>query len=42
MGRQSTYPEERRHEAVRLVLTTDRTRAEASRDLGVSYEAFGN
>jgi transposase len=42
MGRRSNYPEEFRREAVRLVLTTDKTRAEASRDLGVSYKTLGN
>jgi len=42
MGRRSNYPEEFRREAVRLVLTTDKTRAEVSRDLGVSYKTLGN
>ena len=34
MGRHSKYPEEFRRESVRLVLTTDKSMAEVSRDLG--------
>ena len=42
MGRLSQYPEEFRREAVRLVLTTDKSMAEVSRDLGVNYKTLGN
>ena len=42
MGRRSNYPEEFRREAVRLVLTTDKPRADVARDLGVSYKTLGN
>ncbi|CAM3245413.1 transposase [Nocardioides dubius] len=36
MGRPSKYPTEFRTEAVRLVLTTDKSMAEVARDLGIS------
>ena len=42
MGRHSKYPEEFRHESVRLVLTTDKSMAEVSRDLGINYKTLGN
>ena len=42
MGRHSKYPEEFRRETVRLVLTTDRSMAEVSRDLGINYKTLGN
>ena len=42
MGRQSKYPEEFRRETVRLVLTTDRSVAEVSRDLGINSKPLGN
>jgi transposase len=42
MGRHSKYPEEFRRESVRLVLTTDKSMAEVSRDLGINYKTLGN
>jgi transposase len=42
MGRRSQYPEEFRREAVRLVLTTDKSMAEVGRDLGINYKTLGN
>jgi transposase len=42
LGRLSQYPEEFRREAVRLVLTTNKSMAEVSRDLGVNYKTLGN
>lgn len=36
MGRPSKYPAEFRTEAVRLVLTTDKSIASVARDLGIS------
>ena len=42
MGRHSKYPEEFRRESVRLVLTTDKSMAEVSRDLGNNYKTLGN
>jgi transposase len=42
LGRLSQYPEEFRREAVRLVLTTDKSMAEVARDLGVNYKTLGN
>ena len=42
MGRRSNYPEEFRREAVRLVLTTDKSAAQVARDLGVSDKTLGN
>jgi transposase len=36
MGRPSKYPAEFRAEAVRLVLTTDKSIASVARDLGIS------
>ena len=42
MGRRSTYPEEFRREAVRLVLTTDKSAAQVARDLGISDKTLGN
>ena len=42
MGRRSHYPEEFRHEAVRLVLTTDKSAAQVARDLGISDKTLGN
>jgi transposase len=42
MGRHSKYPEEFRRETVQLVLTTDKTMAEVSRDLGINYKTLGN
>jgi len=42
LGRQSRYPEEFRRETVRLVLTTDKSMAEISRELGVNYKTLGN
>ncbi len=42
MGRRSHYREEFRREAVRLVLTTDRTAVQVARDLGISDRALGN
>jgi len=42
MGRRSHYPEEFRREAVRLVLTTDKSAAQVARDLGISDKTLGN
>ena len=42
MGRQSQYPEEFRHETVRLVLNTNKSMAEVARDLGINYKTLGN
>jgi transposase len=42
MGRHLKYPEEFRRESVRLVLTTDKSMAEVSRDLGINYQTVGN
>ncbi len=42
MGRRSNYPEEFRREAVRLVLTTDKSAAQVARDLGISDKTLGN
>ena len=42
MCRHSKYPEEFRRESVRLVLTTDISMAEVSRDLGINYKTLGN
>lgn len=42
MGRRSQYPEEFRREAVRLVLTTDKSAAQVARDLGISDKTLGN
>ena len=42
MGGHSKYPEEFRRESVRLVLTTDKSMAEVSRDLGINYKTLGN
>ena len=42
MGRTSSYPAEPRHEAVRLVLHTDKTAAQVARDLGVNPKTLGN
>lgn len=41
MGRPSKYPGEFRAEAVRLVLTTDKSMAEVGRDLGISDKTLG-
>ena len=41
MGRPSKYPMEFRTEAVRLVLTTDKSMAEVARDLGISDKTLG-
>lgn len=41
MGRPSKYPAEFRAEAVRLVLTTDKSMAEVARDLGISDKTLG-
>ncbi|QIK75246.1 transposase [Nocardioides piscis] len=41
MGRPSKYPAEFRAEAVRLVLTTDKSMAEVGRDLGISDKTLG-
>lgn len=41
MGRPPKYPTEFQVEAVRLVLTTDKTMAEVARDLGVNYKTLG-
>ena len=42
MGRHSKYPAEFRRESVLLVLTTDKSTAEVSRDLGINYKTLGN
>lgn len=42
MGRPSKYPAEFRAEAVRLVLTTDKSMAEVARDLGISDKTLGS
>ena len=42
MGRHSKYPEEFRREAVRLVLTTDKSAAQVARELGINYKTLGN
>jgi transposase len=42
MGRHPKYPEEFRHESVRLVLTTDKSMADVARDLGINYKTLGN
>ena len=42
MGRRSHYPEEFRREAVRLVLTTDKSAAQVARDLGISDKTLRN
>jgi transposase len=42
MGRPSKYPAEFQAEAVRLVLTTDKSMAEVARDLGLNYKTLGN
>ena len=42
MGRRSHYPEKFRREAVRLVLTTDKSAAQVARDLGISDKTLGN
>jgi transposase len=42
LGRHSRYPEEFRRETVRLVLTTDKSMAEVSRELGINYKTLGN
>jgi transposase-like protein len=42
LGRQSQYREEFRREAVRPVLTTDKSMAEVARDLGVNNKTLGN
>lgn len=42
MGRPSKYPAEFRTEAVRLVLTTDKSMAEVARDLGISDKTLGS
>lgn len=42
MGRPSKYPAEFRAEAVRLVLSTDKSMSQVARDLGVNYKTLGN
>lgn len=42
MGRTSSCPAEFRHEAVRLVLHTDKTASQVARDLGVNPKSLGN
>jgi transposase len=42
MGRRSTFPLEFRQEAVRLVLTTDKTMLSVAQDLGISEKTLGN
>ncbi len=42
MGRPSKHPAEFRAEAVRLVLTTDKSMAEVARDLGISDKTLGS
>lgn len=42
MGHHLEYPEEFRQESVRLILTTDKSMAEVSRDLGINCETLGN
>ena len=42
MGRRSRFPVEFQAEAVRLVLTTDKSMLQVARDLGISEKTLGN
>lgn len=42
MGRRSRFPAEFQAEAVRLVLTTDKSMLQVARDLGISEKTLGN